>query len=288
MVVMQFAVCTTSYNSGDILEAHLRSIYTQFSPRQFEYVVVDNCSEDATASTYERWGKEYGNITLVRKKCWRGKGRQLAFQASNAETVVQVDCDMVFNTQWGDAIRWFLKTKPDFALVLRGCAIYPKHLIEEIGGWRNLQQGEDLDVYFKLLKRGKVKFCPLIVTSGGKSFWRTKSKSHLKNYIRLWRDAHDAFLLGRLKFWETLRQIEYSKTLAFFGMFTACSVATFRRLYWDVIDIRKIDDEEVRRNHMCMDIKGEYGDYCFPGLEFNQSVPPKKVLNALLEKVKSH
>ena len=285
---MKFSACTSSYNSEEVLGAHLRSIYSQFSPDQFEYVVMDNCSEDATALIYEQWRKKYGNITLISKKCWRGKSRQLTFQASKTETIVQVDCDMIFNAHWGKVIRWFLRERPNFALVLRGTAIYPRHFIMEIGGWRNLQQGEDLDVYFKLFKKGKIKFCPLIVVSGGKSFWRTKSKSRVKNYFRLWRDAHDAFLLHRLKFWETLHEIEYPKVQAFFGLLTAKFVAKLRGLYWDVIDISEISDEEVRRNYIDLGIQGEYGDECFPGLEFKSSVPSKIALRALLEKVKSH
>jgi len=285
---MEFSICATSYNPADILDAHLRSIYSQFRSDQFEYVVVDNRSEDMTASIYKRWNRKHRNITLISQRCWRGKGRQLAFRASKTKTIVQVDCDMIYNVQWAEVIRWFLATTPDFALVVLGSAIYPRRFLEEIGGWQNLQQGEDLDVYFKLLKRGRIRFCPLNVVKEGKSFWRTKSKSSINNYFRLWRDAHDAFLLHRLSFWKTFKEIDYSKALAFLGLLSAKLVAGLRDLYWDVIDIRKVSREEVQMNSIDVGINGDYREKCFPGLEFGPGVPSKIALGALLEKVKSH
>jgi glycosyltransferase involved in cell wall biosynthesis len=275
----KLSICTTSYNCDHSLRKHLESIYDLFSPLEFEYIVVDNISEDNTRNILEEFSSKYKNMKIISKKCTRGIGRRIAFENSSCDIIAQVDCDVSYNISWKAVIYWFIEHNPEFAVVPMCGPIFPKKVLKEIDSWQNLQQGEDLDVYFKLLRVNKVKFTTLNTGNALRDYRTTLGKSKIHNVWRIWRDLHDMFLLGRLDFWGTIKASPPPKVASYAGIISAKFVSMVRKIYWPVIDIGDYNRKEIQENTIELEIQGEYMEEPLPGLQFAPIVPSNEIIS---------
>ena len=88
-----YSICTTCYNSVSCVDGFMEP-FTKLS-NDYELVIVDVGSSD---ETYEKL-LQYSNLSnfkLIRQKCSRGKGRQIAMEASSAPVVAHVDFDVSY------------------------------------------------------------------------------------------------------------------------------------------------------------------------------------------------
>jgi len=111
----------------------------------FEIVVCDNCSNDGSKEILQEYARK-GKIKLIVEQSSRGKGRQIAFENSTGQNIISgVDTD----DRLKPAIREFLdiyqRDHEGYMLSSNTIHVIPRALVEEIGGWNDLQFFEDVD-----------------------------------------------------------------------------------------------------------------------------------------------
>lgn len=140
--------CVTTYRTADTVQRFLDSFHGM--RMEYEIVVVDSMSDDGTVEALR--GHADLPIRIYSLKCTRGKGRQTAFKFSGGEYVVFLDADIKYNdlcgfveealVKYGDiVISVATEGVPGLTLIAG-----PHRLIEELGGFPDLNFGED--VYF--------------------------------------------------------------------------------------------------------------------------------------------
>jgi len=149
----------TVFNNGYVIEESIRSlarVLPNFSER-YELVIVDNYSTDGTWEKLLRLKREFKNLRLFRKKCSRGRGRDLALKQTIGDYVMRVDLDTIFEPEFGIIVeRLYTLCKPgemwNFNFSTR------ETMIEHIGGWKDLNLGEDWEMVARAIMNGvKVK-----------------------------------------------------------------------------------------------------------------------------------
>jgi glycosyltransferase involved in cell wall biosynthesis len=163
--MLRFSICTTNFNCGFAIEAHLQSIYSQFDPNEFEYIVVDNFSTDNSLEIFITYLKKYGNIRILQQKCKRGEGRNIAYLRSRTDFIVVVDTDTIYFPIFGKFVHSYLDNSSyhEFGVRAFFAGIYSKKILLEVGGWNNLQS-DDWDMILKILKKtGRARILPLMM-----------------------------------------------------------------------------------------------------------------------------
>jgi glycosyltransferase involved in cell wall biosynthesis len=152
-----YSVCITHRNNAPTLERSLDSILGQIND-EFEVIVVDSVSTDGSLPILERYA-ETGKIKLIVKRCNRGKGRQLAFEAGRGRTVIaNLDMDEVYAPRLWEALSFFERRCSDKLLLVTSSVekagretqyvtIGRRDTIKEIGGWRDLNHTEDWELW---------------------------------------------------------------------------------------------------------------------------------------------
>ncbi|MCG2735988.1 MAG: glycosyltransferase [Candidatus Methanoperedenaceae archaeon] len=160
---MKYSICTTNYNTEDVIEDCLNSIISQIDENNYEIIIVDNKSSDKSPQIIERYLNKYKNIKLISMRCSRGKGRQIAFEKSKGDYIIQIDCDTIYRSEFKKFIETYEKNEFDFCIHAHYCGIYPKELLSRVGGWKDLNYAEDVDLWMRLLKINSFKWSRLII-----------------------------------------------------------------------------------------------------------------------------
>ncbi len=184
---IKYSICSTTYNIASKVSQSLDSLL-KFTDDSFEFVIVDSESSDGTYEILKNYKKTHEHIKVITKKCKRGLGRQIAYENSEGEYIIAVDLDTVYYPIWISFIRKYerLEKHMNFALHAPYLGIYPRHLIEEVGGWRNLQWGEDFDLWYRLMLINAFKWTPIVMGQN----WITEEKEmrQTRNIMRIiWR-----------------------------------------------------------------------------------------------------
>ncbi|HME18455.1 MAG TPA: glycosyltransferase family 2 protein [Nitrososphaerales archaeon] len=154
-----YSICITHYNNARTVRESMESILSQVDDR-FEVVVVDNFSNDGSREILQGYASD-GRIKLIERRCSRGRGRQIAFEESSGDYIISgVDLDDVFRPVFIrllDGYRTFFEGQ---CLFLSGkheaITIAPRPLVERVGGWRDVPAGEDIDLWARMAKEGKL------------------------------------------------------------------------------------------------------------------------------------
>ncbi len=182
---MKHSICSTVYNNAPRLRASLDSILQYINPEEFEIVVVDSKSTDGTLEILKEYAKKFPNFKIIVRKCTRGKGRQIAFENSSGEYIIPVDLDTIYTDKWWELIKAYenWEGKGKYALQAIYSGIYPRHLLERVGGWRDLQYAEDFDLWWRLIEIDAFKWYPLITGYN----WEEKEpeKRQAKNIFKI-------------------------------------------------------------------------------------------------------
>lgn len=96
---MKISVCITTLNEEKSIGSLLDSLYSQ-SRKADEIIIVDAGSTDKTVEIINHYQKRYGNLKLLREKCSRAKGRNLATEISESEIIAMTDAGCVPHSDW--------------------------------------------------------------------------------------------------------------------------------------------------------------------------------------------
>jgi glycosyltransferase involved in cell wall biosynthesis len=162
---LKYSICITHYNNAGTVRDSLDSLLKQLDDT-FEVVVVDNMSNDGSQVILEQY-ENMGAVRLIKARCSRGRGRQIAFMNSVGEYVVSnLDMDEVFSPSLTSFLDFYHNRCEGNVLAVvpreggRGpnVTLAPRSVLTEIGGWRDLQYGEDWDVWSRAASIGKYRW----------------------------------------------------------------------------------------------------------------------------------
>jgi glycosyltransferase involved in cell wall biosynthesis len=141
-----YSICITNFNSIATIKESMESIFNQVNS-SFEIVVSDNCSYDGSREILQQYARE-GKIKLVVEKSSRGKGRQIAFENSTGKYIISgVDADDTLKPAFQKFLSIYHTEHEGYMLSTGTIHIIPRQLVEEIGGWRDLNYFEDYDFH---------------------------------------------------------------------------------------------------------------------------------------------
>lgn len=171
--LVQYSICVTHYNNGSTVSSSLQSIISQIDS-SYEIVLVDNLSTDGSQAILRDFASK-GKIKLIETKCSRGVGRQKAFEKAEGDYIIaNMDMDDTFKQELPDFIRFYhSKCEGDLLLATadkdrwsQNITVGPKSLIAELGGWRDLQWGEDWDLWRRAGRRAAYRWTTFSLALG--------------------------------------------------------------------------------------------------------------------------
>lgn len=135
----------------------------------FEIVVCDNCSNDGSREILQEYARK-GKIKLIVERSSRGKGRQIAFENSTGQNIISgVDTDDRLKPTIREFLDIYQRDHKGYMLSSNTIHIIPRALVEEIGGWNDLQYFEDVDFVQRaesIGKRHELKYRLVLVERG--------------------------------------------------------------------------------------------------------------------------
>ncbi len=154
----RYSICITHYNNAPTIARALEQIVNQIDD-SFEIIVADNMSNDGSENVLQEYAKKK-KIKLIRKRCTRGEGRQIAHELATGDyEIAQIDLDDFMEPKLKLLLEFYDRRAEGKLLkvVPKPITIAPLQLITDIGGWRNLQRCEDWDIWSRAAKINK--FC---------------------------------------------------------------------------------------------------------------------------------
>jgi glycosyltransferase involved in cell wall biosynthesis len=151
-----YSICITHYNNVRTVRRALDSILAQIDSR-FEVVVVDNFSDDGSKEILEEYLKAGRIAQLIQKRSSRGLGRETAVENSRGQYIIaDMDMDDVFKPELPSLVRFYHEKCEGRVLAVvadlnaawsKNVTIGPRSLIQELGGWPDLQAYEDSNLW---------------------------------------------------------------------------------------------------------------------------------------------
>lgn len=164
-ITAKYSVCITCFNEVRTVQESIASIISQIDD-DFEVIVVDNESTDGTFEILGELSNTYP-LKIIRRKCTRGKGRQIAFENSTGEYILaNLDMDDVYGPRLSELLSFYHAQCEGRVLLvtlgledeirgLQNITIVPRSLATSLGGWRDLQWGEDWEFWCRARKIDK-------------------------------------------------------------------------------------------------------------------------------------
>lgn len=154
MVALKLSVYGTVFNSEKSIELCISKLHDTFSGIDggFELVITDNYSNDGTFESLKKMSEIYENVYIFREKSNRGLGRQKAFEKTTGQYTLYIDLDDVL---LDSTYRILLEKYENFLkkdIIVDGMC--RRNIIEDIGGWRSLNAGEDYELSARAIKKG--------------------------------------------------------------------------------------------------------------------------------------
>jgi len=198
---------TTNYNTAPITRDSLESIVSRMQGWDYEVVCTDNFSDDGSYEALVKFRDLGHPIRLIREKCSRGRGRQVSLGHSRGEILVMFDLDTVYTDDWKRLLEWYVERRPGYALIASYSGFYPKAALDAVGGWRDLNWFEDVDLWVRLATKGLWRTYPMRCGENHKRVAPTWRRKTLRTYRRM-RDtvALTAWVPWRL-YWRGYGQI---------------------------------------------------------------------------------
>ncbi|MEO0288302.1 MAG: glycosyltransferase family 2 protein [candidate division WOR-3 bacterium] len=113
---VMISVIVVTYNSEKFIRSCLKSVISSFKKREFEIIVVDNCSSDSTARiVYD----EFKNVRLIRLKKNKGfaYANNLAMERSNGDFLCLLNPDTIVTENALERMADFLERNDDVGMV---------------------------------------------------------------------------------------------------------------------------------------------------------------------------
>lgn len=252
---IHYSLLGTSYNTVQTVRSCLSSIVNHLETNDIELIVCDSLSTDGTPDVIREFQPFFKRLKVISHRCSRGKGRQVAFDHSSGSYVIQFDLDEIYNEGLVRLFDWHRRERPDYAIVA-GNSIYPRILIELVGGWRDLNYSEDLDLWIRLTLTGKCKWYGYKTNYNIRFHSRKyKYKHTLFRIKRRYRTFRDLMALHRISL--TIGVRRYGLSPVIFLLLVSKFISFAVR---NVVDVRRYSRESIIDKNLI--------DRRFPGEKF--------------------
>lgn len=199
---VKYSICITHRNCVETVKDSLDSILSQVDGA-FEVIVVDGRSDDGSEEVLEGYRRS-GKIKLITKGCSRGLGRQTALDNSRGDYIIShIDMDDIYAPKLHELIdHYHAKCEGRVMVAISGpgdwtqnVTIGPRELILGIGGWNDLQYGDDWDLWSRAAASSKYSWTIFPMSTRHE---RRKSRSGALRTTRFrFRKYRDGLRLGR-------------------------------------------------------------------------------------------
>jgi glycosyltransferase involved in cell wall biosynthesis len=242
---MKYSICITHYNNFKTIRKSLLSIISQVND-DFEIIVVDSKSNDGSQLILREFS-DCGKIKLIEQKCSRGKGRQLAFENSTGDIVISnIDMDEIYKPRinemlslihgFGDFIFLVTSSNSKEERGLQNITVGKRTTINEVGGWRDVNYGEDWDLWRRAALKGKFRRMVFeMITS--KNYH--KERRGLSKFAYRYFQYRDMIKLGRNVFGEEERVSPKQKLIYYLAKVSI----EYKRFYENNVSFDVYDDK---------------------------------------------
>lgn len=165
---------------GSAMEANpalvnsIRSINTiaEELGREFEIIVSHRHAPESIQPVLRELRKTCSNLVLLESGLESfGQGKSIAFNYSTGKFVVPFNAGITYPIGYSDVLHDFLKFKLK-RLYYSELSLVSREIIAEVGGWRNLSNGEDIDLFSRISINYGVFACPTNLLQGDDQFKR--------------------------------------------------------------------------------------------------------------------
>lgn len=128
---MKLSYVIPTYNAASFVQATLDNIYaTSLPEKDYEVIVVDDCSTDNTCEVIEQYAQNHSNICLIRqpKNHRQGAARNRGLEVAKGEYITFVDSDDIILDGIVTALKCTQKNKVD----LTYCSCYHEKTPTEV------------------------------------------------------------------------------------------------------------------------------------------------------------
>lgn len=185
-------VLITHYQQRTTLRDSISSIESQLSDDDTIYV-VDAGSTDGSFHILESLDAEEQIELIYVDGVSRGRGRQIAFEESNADIVIaHADLDAIFYPILDDLADIYQKVRSERGsglLLAHGCFVSDRQTIRSVGGWNDLQVHEDKDLWIRAEGESRLYQMPISVVKSHSNFEWDSLRYRLKRQYQNYRDA---------------------------------------------------------------------------------------------------
>lgn len=209
----RYSFCMLCYNDAVTVEASIGSLLELRRKFEMEVVVVDNKSKDGSWEALQRFSGD--GVRIISRRCSRGVGRQLAFANSTGTYVVaQVDCDDVFSKEGMLGLLSRYESEYEGLMMMtrrvgqderQSITVAPRSLVETVGGWRDMNWGEDWDLWNRTARLGRYSFLPYPTENPPHKSVRVRSERETSTWTKFsfrYQKGRDAIRVGRRSFSE--------------------------------------------------------------------------------------
>ena len=128
--------------------------------RDFEIIVVHSPVAKDLQAIIRDLRKKCPNLVMLESHPESvGQGKSIAFEYSTGKFVVPFDTLISYPIRYSDVLHNFLRFKLK-RLYYSELSLLSREIVSEVGGWRNLASGEDIDLYSRISINYGVFACP--------------------------------------------------------------------------------------------------------------------------------
>jgi len=200
------SVVVPTYNNENLIEKCIKSILNQ-SFKDFELIIVDDCSKDKTIKILKKIKDKRLKILKTSINGGSAIARNLGVANSSGKYIFFTDGDCIASKNWiKNGVKVFEKEKclgvegkiyyvskdhkPDVmenevenflgGAYMGANIAYSKKVLDLVKGYDNqLIRMQDRDLALKVLKKGKIIFAPNMLVTHQKFYWTFKKKMRL-------------------------------------------------------------------------------------------------------------
>jgi|GEM_PF-4737397 len=163
---VRYSITSTHYNNNEYIRDSA-GVFADLIKGQsdWELVISDAGSNDGSLEYLRELEANQDNVRIVMGEgASIGKGRQVAFEHTRGEIIISLgDLDAVYyeDDRFFDAVEFYERLVEREGDILMGgpFLIGSRNLIEDLGGWNDLETTERRDLKRRALRAGKLRFC---------------------------------------------------------------------------------------------------------------------------------
>ncbi len=126
----------------------------------YEIILAVYSGNRDASSTLKRIRREVPALQVVSiGEKIEGTARHLAFRRSSGKYIVPFSPDLVYPVEYADILHSFMKFRIK-RLFFTELPMLPREIVSEVGGWRPLRNGSDLDLFSRMAVNYGILACP--------------------------------------------------------------------------------------------------------------------------------